>query len=56
MAEHLDALATAGVPIFLSGMSSKARAVDAATRDGVELVQPQRLVELVTTSDKVLTY
>src|SRR4051794_22610843 len=33
-AEHWGALAEAGVPIFLSGMSSKARGVDASVRDG----------------------
>jgi uncharacterized protein len=56
VSEHLDALAAAGVPLFLSGMSSKARGVGAETRAGVELVTPQRLVELATTSDTVLTY
>ena len=56
VAEHLAALAAAGVPLFLSGLSSKARGVDASTRDGTELVTPQKLVELATTSDTVLTY
>ena len=56
VSEHLDALASAGVPLFLSGMSSKARGVSAETRAGVELVTPPKLVELATTSDTVLTY
>jgi predicted peroxiredoxin len=56
MSEHLDALASSNVPLFLSGMSSKARGVSAETRAGVELVTPQKLVELATTSDTVLTY
>jgi predicted peroxiredoxin len=51
-AEHWDALAAAGVPIFLSGMSSKARGVD----EGGELSPPAKLVELALWADKVLTY
>lgn len=55
--EHWDALAAAGVPLFLSGMSSKARALDPAVRDGqVELAQPQKLVELALWADSTLTY
>ena len=56
VSEHLDALAGAGVPLYLSGMSSKARGIDTSTREGAELVQPQKLVELATASDTVLTY
>ena len=56
VSEHLDALANARVPLYLSGMSSKARGVTAETREGIELVTPARLVELATTSDTVLTY
>ena len=56
VSEHLDALAGAGVPLFLSGMSSRARDVTAETRPNAELVAPQKLVELATTSDTVLTY
>ena len=56
VSEHLDALAGAGVPLYLSGMSSKARGVTAETRPGVELITPPRLVELATTSDTVLSY
>jgi predicted peroxiredoxin len=55
-AEHWAALAEAGIPFFLSGMSSKARGVDAATRDGIELAQPQKLVELAVWADTTLTY
>jgi hypothetical protein len=45
------------VPIFLSGMSSKARGIEAATRNNqVELAQPQKLVELATWADTTLTY
>jgi uncharacterized protein len=56
VAEHLEALARAGVPIFLSGMSSKARGIDASTRQGVELMPPQKLVELAVWSETTLTY
>jgi uncharacterized protein len=56
VSEHLDALAQAGVPLFLSGMSSKARGIDASTRSGVELVPPQKLVELAVSAETVLTY
>ena len=56
VAEHLAAMREAGVPIHLSGLSSKARGVTADTRPGVELVPPQKLVELATGSDTTLTY
>lgn len=56
-AEHWDALVQGDVPIFLSGMSSKARGVEAAAREGqVEMAQPQRLVELALWADSTLTY
>lgn len=56
-AEHWDALVAADVPIFLSGMSSKARGVEAAVREGqVEMAQPQKLVELTFWADGALTY
>jgi predicted peroxiredoxin len=54
VAEHLAALKSAGVTIFLSGMSSKARGIEGG--EGYELVPPQKLVELATASDTVLTY
>lgn len=50
-AEHWDELGRAGVPIVLSGMSSKARGVT----DG-ELAQPATLVELAVWAETVLTY
>ncbi|MEX2102646.1 MAG: DsrE family protein [Gaiellaceae bacterium] len=56
LAEHWAALADAGVPIFLSGMSSKARGIDASTRGRVELAPPQKLVELAVWADSSLTY
>jgi predicted peroxiredoxin len=56
VSEHLEALAQAGVPLFLSGMSSKARGIDASVRKGVELVQPQKLVELAVDAETVLSY
>ena len=54
VAEHLEALKAAGVTIFLSGMSSKARGVDGG--EGFELAPPQKLVELATSADTTLTY
>ena len=54
--EHLEALRAAGVEVFLSGMSSKARAVSAELAGEAELVPPQKLVELATAADTVLVY
>jgi uncharacterized protein len=54
VAEHLEALKAAGITIFLSGMSSKARGIDGG--EGFELVPPQKLVELATSADTTLTY
>ena len=56
VAEHWDALRAAGVPVYLSGMSSKARGVHAQTADGIELAPPAKLVELATWADTTLTY
>lgn len=57
VSEHLGALAEAGVPILLSGMSSKARGIDAeAAQVGVELAPPNRLVELSLWADVTFTY
>lgn len=53
-AEHLAALREAGVPLFLSGMSSKARAIEGG--DGAELAPPEKLVELAVWAETVLTY
>jgi predicted peroxiredoxin len=50
--EHWAALEAAGVPIFLSGMSSKARGVE----EGGELSPPAKLVELAAWADTVFTY
>jgi uncharacterized protein len=52
--EHLGAIRAAGVIVFLSGMSSKARGIDGG--EGFELAQPQKLVELATSSDTTLVY
>ena len=57
LAEHWHALVEAEVPIFLSGMSSNARGIDAGVREGeIELAQPQKLVELAVWADSTLTY
>jgi predicted peroxiredoxin len=56
LSEHWEALSGSGVPVFLSGMSSKARGVDSSVRHGVEMAQPQRLVELALWADTTLTY
>jgi uncharacterized protein len=53
-AEHLEALRGAGVTIQLSGMSSKARGIEAG--DGTELCPPAKLVELAAWADTTLTY
>jgi len=53
-AEHLAALREAGVTLQLSGMSSKARGIEAG--NGIELCPPTRLVELAAWSDTTLTY
>ena len=50
--DHLAALRAADVPIFLSGMSSKARGVD----EGGELSPPAKLVELADWAETVLVY
>ena len=56
--EHFDALASGGARIFASGMSSKARAVDAAAIGAkqVEFAPPDRLVELTFEADRVLSF
>jgi uncharacterized protein len=56
VAEHWQALADAGVPVALSGMSSKTRGIEAETRPGVELAQPARLVELAAWAETTLVY
>ena len=56
LGEHWSALAGAGVPVVLSGMSSKARGIDAATHEGIELAPPEKLVELAVWAETTLTY
>ncbi len=53
--EHWAALRDAGIPVYASGMSSKARGIDEETA-GVQLAPPQKLVELATSAATTLTY
>lgn len=53
-AEHLAALREAGVTLHLSGMSSKARGIEAG--EGTELCPPSKLIELAAWADTTLTY
>ncbi len=52
--ESYDGLVAAGGRIYVSGMSSKARALDPPP--SVEAAMPDRLVDLVLESDRVITY
>lgn len=56
--EHFTALAAAGGRVYASGMSSQARAIDAAAAGDkqVEFTPPDRLVELIVEADRVVTY
>jgi uncharacterized protein len=56
--EHYTALVEVGARVYASGMSSKARGVDAeaAGDKAVEFVPPDRLVELIMEADRVVTY
>ena len=56
--ESYDAVVASGARIYASGMSSKARGVGEADLEGkpVELAMPNRLVQLVVESDRVLTH
>ncbi len=57
LAEHWLALAEAGVPIALSGMSSKARVIDVEGALGpIELAPPERLVESALWADRTFVY
>jgi uncharacterized protein len=56
LAEHWQALSSAGVQVYLSGMSSKARGISGDTRGGVELAPPNKLVESALWADATLTY
>ena len=53
-AEYWEALVSGGARLYGSAMSARARGV---VSDGpVELVKPDRLVELIMASDKVVVY
>jgi uncharacterized protein len=56
--EHYEGLVAAGARVHVSGMSSKARGVDADALGGkqVEFSPPDRLVELTFAADRVLSY
>jgi predicted peroxiredoxin len=54
--EHWEALTSAGISIFLSGMSSQARGLESAVAEGVEFAPPQKLVELAAWADSTLSY
>ena len=56
--EHYAALAEAGVAVFASGMSSKARALDDAGlgAKAVTLEPPDKLVELIAEAERVVVY
>lgn len=58
LSDHLAHLTEAGVPIFVSGMSSKARGVTEADLQGknASFAMPAKLVELTFAADRVLTY
>jgi uncharacterized protein len=55
--EHWEAIVAAGVPIFLSGLSSNARGLEPdAIADGAEMATPAKPVELAVWADSTLTY
>lgn len=56
--EHYTALAAGGGRIYASAMSSKARGLDADATGSkaVEFAPPDKLVELILGSDRVVTY
>jgi uncharacterized protein len=55
--EHWEALTTAGVRVYLSGMSSNARGLEPdAVAEGAEMAPPTKLVELAVWADSTLTY
>ncbi len=56
--EHVEALSAGGATFYASGMSSKARSIDAASLGGlaVTMAPPSKLVELAFEADRVLTY
>lgn len=58
LGESLRALIAAGTPIFVSGMSAKARGVDESdiADKGASFAMPSKLVELTFAADRVLCY
>ena len=56
--ESFDAVVSGGGRLYVSGMSSKARGVDAADLEGksAEMAMPDRLVQLAFEADRTLTY
>lgn len=61
VADHVAALVAGGARLFASGMSSKARAIDAAALGpdlgaAVSFATPDRLVELTFEADRALVY
>jgi predicted peroxiredoxin len=55
--QHYDDLVTGPARLFGSAMSAAARGIDAETLAGaVELVKPDRLVELIVEAERVITY
>ena len=58
LADHFKTLTAAGVPMFVSGMSSKSWGVTEADLSGknASFAMPAKLVELTFGCDRVLTY
>lgn len=58
LSDHVPKLVEAGVTIFVSGMSSKARGVTESDLEGknATFAMPSKLVELTFAADRVLTY
>ena len=56
VAEHLAALREAGAELRLSGMSSKARGIDASVAGEAAMSTPSDVVELALAADVVLVY
>jgi uncharacterized protein len=58
LADHVAGLVEAGVPIFCSGMSAKARGVveEDLSATNATFAMPAKLVELTFAHDRVLTY
>jgi predicted peroxiredoxin len=56
LAEHWRVLTDAGVPVFLSKLSSLARGVAHGPESGAELAPPTKLVELAAWAETTLAY